>query len=343
MDDIWGTLSFYSTSNVLRFALILTLSFLFSGVVRRLSMARGFVCYPSTERWSKREVALGGGIAIQSAILLGLLTLSPDLIFDFFPPLALMLAVGVIDDIRGLSPKAKLAFEFVAAIWIAGRGYVLPLPNAISFLFTVIWIVGLMNAVNMIDNMDGLSSGIGSLVALGIFAILSTQGGGTGVEKLALMVAAACAGFLIRNFPPASIFMGDGGSLPLGFLIGALSTEIGADREFASFDMITAMLAVAYPLFDGTFVTCLRTYEGRPVYVGGKDHSSHRLVKLGLSDQTSVIALYGFQIAAIGFAFLLATLPSSARLGVALCLALAMVAVGYLLYIQTCPRVVHET
>ncbi|GAA4848621.1 MraY family glycosyltransferase [Algivirga pacifica] len=202
---------------------------------------------------------------------------------------------GMFDDkSKAMEPKIKLFFQIIASAiitWIAGDTTLLPAP--FNYIFVAIWSIGLMNAFNMIDNMNGLSAGAACLSAA-LFSLLSFFWFDTPVlGLLSAIIAAVTFGFLPLNFPKARIFMGDSGSMLLGYLIGSLAVLGCWTGKELSFNTLIPFGLIAYPIFDVAFVSINRTRSGRPIYIGGKDHSSHLLVKLGLSPKNAVLTIYG--------------------------------------------------
>ena len=235
--------------------------------------------------------------------------------------------VGVYDDICGLRPSSKLIAQIIAALLPISFGLTIPLFHPlVSFWIALFWIVGITNAFNLLDNMDGLAAGIAA-IASGILAIHAFESGDLTLAAAAAAVTGAAIGFLVYNFQPASIFMGDGGSLFLGYSLGTLSLMRATARPLVSLSIIAVPLFVlAIPIFDTTLVTVLRVLHGRSIAQGGRDHSSHRLVSLGLSERHAVLTLYVISAAA-GFAsLLLPRLPASL---VVLSLLVAVLAIYY--------------
>jgi UDP-GlcNAc:undecaprenyl-phosphate GlcNAc-1-phosphate transferase len=217
---------------------------------------------------------------------------------------ALLLGVvGLLDDIHNLHPAPRLVAEVAAALAaVAAGAHVQIFGGAIDVLLTVAWFVGVTNAFNIIDNMDGAAAGIASATALGLLATaaLNEQ---VLVGGLAAVVAGTCLAFLIYNWHPARIFMGDAGSLPLGYLLAAIALKLRF--PVAHFASITAVALFTAPaIFDTTLVVISRTVRHRPIYVGGTDHTSHRLLRLGLPTRTvaSLITLAAALCAALGVA-----------------------------------------
>jgi UDP-GlcNAc:undecaprenyl-phosphate GlcNAc-1-phosphate transferase len=209
------------------------------------------------------------------------------------------LAVGIlgfVDDWRTLGPGTKLLVEGAAgvALWLAGVRAGLFGVYALDLLLTVFWVVAVTNAMNLLDNMDGLLPGIAAIAGLSFFAIAAMRGDYL-VASFALAVGGACLGFLRHNFPPARIFLGDAGSLLLGFLLAALGLKLDLVGEQGLLRAAIPVLALGVPLLDTLLVIVSRLWDGRAVYRGATDHASHRLVRLGLSGRSTALVLYGIQ------------------------------------------------
>jgi len=275
---------------------------LFTPAVRALAGRFGMVAAPKKDRWHTRPTALLGGIGIYAAVLLvsvayvlqtGAVTMFTHAIL---PASSLLFVVGLIDDIVNLKPYQKLVAQIVASSIVVTAGLVLPWTNYSVFnsAITLFWLIGITNAVNMLDNMDGLSAGVAAIAAL-FLALNFASLGQLGEASLVLILAAALVGFLIYNSHPASIFMGDCGSLFIGFFLAStalLTSTSGRTRSFLPV-IAVPVLTLVIPIFDTTLVTLLRKLSGRAVSQGGRDHTSHRLVALGLSERRAVWLLYG--------------------------------------------------
>lgn len=217
-------------------------------------------------------------------------------------------AMGIVDDRRALAAWPKLAIQVGVALATAWWSDVrlleqalsgFPGGTALSIALTVAWIVVIVNAVNFIDNMDGLAGGIAAIAAACFMAATILNGQWFIAAALALLVG-ALAGFLVWNLPPARIFMGDGGSLFVGYLLATLTvrtTYVDVARPdyalgSAWYGMFMPLVVLAVPLYDGVYVTIWRILKGRNPFVGGPEHVSHRLVELGLSKRRAVLVLW---------------------------------------------------
>jgi UDP-GlcNAc:undecaprenyl-phosphate GlcNAc-1-phosphate transferase len=258
------------------------------------------------------------------------LLLSPDLssALPFFAVVTLMFIVGIYDDLRQINPATKLIGQIISAAIAIYFGYSLQFFTwaPLDALLTALWIVGLTNALNLLDNMDGLAGGI-ALIAAVYMAFLFNQHGDTQHAVLALALAGAVAGFLLFNFHPASVFMGDAGSLFLGSALALLTVQANgqASNILSLVAIPTCILLV--PILDTTLVTVTRLLRGQPVSQGGKDHTSHRLVILGLSERQTVLLLYLMASVAGGTAVLIKSFSYSLSLAI-----LPLVLIAFILF-----------
>lgn len=234
----------------------------------------------------------------------------------------LVAAVGLVDDLRTLGPVPRLAVEGVAAsIAFAGGVRVELAGGPVDFVLTVGALVLVTNSFNLLDNMDGVVGSVGATMALPLLAAALLEGQ-VFVGGLAALVAGACAGFLVYNWHPARIFLGDAGSLFVGFLLGAIALKLRfAVAPPASVAVVALLLGPA--LFDTTLVVVSRLRAGRPIFLGGTDHTAHRLLMLGLCCQTvaALLVLATATCAVLGLAVGRGVLPAWPVVG-------AVVAVG---------------
>lgn len=222
--------------------------------------------------------------------LLGVLTIA-----------VLLAAVGLIDDLRQVSPLWRLVAEVSAAsiVWSLGNGTAVTTVEAVDLILTVLWFVGVTNAFNLLDNMDGLAAGLAAISSMTVFAVAGTNGQFL-VAGLAVALAGCTVGFLRLNFHPARIYMGDGGSLFIGFLVAYLGIKL----RFEGGRLVSSLVpifACSAAVFDTSLVVISRIRAGRNPFQGGQDHVSHRLVKLGLSVPAAVCTIY---LGAIGVGIL---------------------------------------
>ena len=209
--------------------------------------------------------------------------------------------VGLIDDLRGLGVTVRLVAITGAAIalWFGGTGVLLFGNSWLDGAITVLWIVGITNAVNLLDNMDGLSAGVAAIAAATFFGVAALNGQFL-VAALSIALVGCAVGFLRHNRYPAKIYMGDAGSLFLGFLLAALGIRLRLDAG-PPIAVFVPLVALSVPIFDTALVTVTRVLDGRSPFRGGADHASHRLVRLGLRVPTAVGLVCG---AGLGSAWL---------------------------------------
>jgi len=278
-------------------------------VCRSIAIRKGFVARPRKDRWNSRPTALFGGVAIAVTVL-GLALAGGDLLQLALPligGLAIFL-VGLTDDLLSLKPTTKLIAEIALAAMFVFFGERLNWTQVpvVDMLFTMVWLVALTNAFNLLDNMDGLCAGTAIIAGAALLVgLLGRPDVGPETRYLAILLGAT-SGFLIYNAHPASIFMGDAGSLFLGLTLAALTLTAGGpthDRSRVFSVVVAPMLVLLIPIFDTALVTVSRLVSGRPVSQGGRDHSSHRLVAIGLSERRAVTVLWALAATAgaIGF------------------------------------------
>lgn len=287
--------------------------------VREFARKKGFVAKPKNDRWHKRPTAMLGGAAIFGTTLLVYTVLVPHT-FESVIILAassFLFLVGLLDDILNIKPYQKLIGQLIGAAFVVGFGLKLPITGSelIDIWITVFWLVGITNAINLLDNMDGLAAGIAAIGASSLaFGFIAN--GQTAEVQLAAVFIGALVGFLIFNFNPASIFMGDCGSMFVGFLL-ASSVLLGqtGGRSRSIFTILAVPVLILFvPIFDTTFVTILRKMWGRKASQGGRDHTSHRLVALGLSERSAVLMIYAFAVVAGALSIIVGTLETTQSL-----------------------------
>ncbi len=264
--------------------------------VIRLAHRRQWVAKPRADRWHEKPTALMGGIAMYAGAglcLLGMTALS--LPWSIWVGATIMFVTGLIDDLVTIRPLTKLAAQVLAAGLMVLDGFTFGAgwPLWASVPVTFLWLIGITNALNLLDNMDGLAAGIASVAALVLAVLFSLAGNLVGFGA-AMALAGATGGFLVFNFKPARIFMGDSGSLFLGYMIAGLSlmAQASAPGLTPLTVVIVSALVLAVPILDTMLVTIVRKGNGRAVSQGGRDHSSHRLVRLGFSERRAVVTFY---------------------------------------------------
>ena len=261
-------------------------------LVRAVALSYGFADQPRSDRLHRQPTPYLGGVAIvltACAAVPFLREWHPEAAAILFGAVVLAV-VGLIDDVRSLRPLPRLAAEVGAALLAASAGArVFIFDNPIDWVLTVVWLVVVTNAFNLLDNMDGAAGIIAttSATALVIAAVMQDQ---VLVGGLGAVIAGSCIGFLLYNWHPARIFMGDSGSLFLGYVLAVIALKLRFPVDHpASISSIVLLTGPA--LFDTTLVVISRTSKGLPIYVGGTDHTAHRLLRIGLSTRTVAMLL----------------------------------------------------
>ena len=313
---------------VLSFAVACAVSLVLVGLARRAFLRIGFVDHPGPRKIHAAAMPFGGGTGVLAAVILTVgaavalvafrdrLPVEPlpgadllrlhaggvlsraGMLLGLLAAAALLFAVGLVDDRRRLSPWPKLAVQCAAAAFVVwGLGiqatFFVPVPW-LGQVVTFLWIVAVTNAFNFLDNMDGLSAGIAAIV-LAVLAAVTAAAGQVFVPVLAAVLAGSLVGFLAYNFPPASVFLGDAGSLVVGFLIAVLAVQgeyYRPDAGRSLFSPFLPLVLLAVPLYDLASVTLIRLARGKSPFVGDTNHFSHRLVAIGLSRRAAVLTIY---------------------------------------------------
>ena len=295
------------------------------------------VARPTGERWHDRATPTFGGVGIAcglaAGVALGVAVGAVEPSWELAGILAgcgVLFAAGLVDDVRHLSPLAKLVAQFAAAgiAIAAGLRVELVTNDVLGVAIALFWLVGITNAFNLLDNMDGLAATLATVACVYFAVDAATAHPNDMVLVLSLSLAFACLGFLPFNLRPgdgARVFMGDGGSQLLGFLLAALGLAASwttAGTTVAT--MLLPLLVLAIPILDTTLVTVRRLAERRPVTQGGKDHSSHRLVYYGLSETKAValLSLIAVALGATSVAYNVLDRPAITALGVLVTFAL---------------------
>ncbi len=306
-------------------------------LLRAPAAASQLVAEPTRERWHARATPTFGGVAIGAGLAVGVVlallvgALEPTWeLAGILGGCAIVFAAGLVDDLRHLSPLAKLAAQFAAAglAIAAGLRVELVTNDVLGVAIALFWLVGITNAFNLLDNMDGLAATLAAIACVYFAIDAATVHENDMVLVLSLSLAFACAGFLPFNLRPAGgarAFMGDAGSQLLGFLLAALALASSWTTTGATVaTILLPLLVLAIPILDTTLVTVRRLAEHRPVTQGGKDHSSHRLVYYGLSETRAValLALIAVALGATSVAYNVLDRPAITALGVLVTFAL---------------------
>lgn len=283
---------------ILIFASALVLVLGATPFVRRLATRLGMVDQPAERRVHTAPVPRLGGLAIYVGFILALVFFAGDWVISqaitILLGATLVSFLGIWDDRWGVRPVLKLLGQTVAAaILIVSGVQVAFLPSPVlNVVVTLLWILGITNALNLLDNMDGLSGGVGA-VASAFFLLLAAWNGQYLVSSLAAALLGVCVGFLAYNFNPATIFMGDAGSMFLGFALAAVGIKLRFPSRPDTITWMIPVVVLGLPIFDTTLVVVSRLRRGiNPLTNPGKDHVSHRLVSLGMSQRQAVVLLY---------------------------------------------------
>jgi len=269
----------------------------------KVAVRVGAVDQPNERKVHKGIITRIGGVAIYGGFVVGVL-LMRELNLQVWGLLisgTMVMVLGLVDDMRGISPKVKLLGQIAAALVLVYFGVqvkfvtnpftggILPL-NIFSIPLTVFWVIGMSNAVNLIDGLDGLAAGVSAIAAATLAVVAWTQGHYTTVY-LALFLAAASLGFLRFNFHPAKLFMGDCGSLFLGYILGALAV-MGLSKGATVISLFIPVVILGIPILDTSFAIIRRFFNNRPIFQADKGHLHHRLLEMGLSHKQTVLVIY---------------------------------------------------
>ena len=325
---------------------------LLTPVVARLARRLGAVDELKERGLASEPTPLLGGLAIFAGTLIAALLFMPDdaRTRGILAAAALITLVGAWDDVRELPPGVKLGGQVVAALVLVDAGVVVrnitfPFLGAIDFTdlggpLTVLGLVAVMNVVNFSDGVDGLAAGVCAISAIG-FAVIAFDLHEDGAGVLAGCVAGAALGFLVHNFHPASVFMGDSGSNLLGLLLGGVIVE-GSLKTNALIALVVPLVILAVPFLDTGFVVAKRIKYRRPVYQGDSNHFHHRFHRMGFSQRKTVLYLYAWTTTMTGIAVALRFVPYSESNGhlnvgwaavMAGLLAIGLAASAYLVYV----------
>jgi UDP-GlcNAc:undecaprenyl-phosphate GlcNAc-1-phosphate transferase len=262
---------------------------------RRLAMKYNFYDIPGERKVHTRLIPYLGGLGMYLSFIFALISVLGfrHQLITIVVASTFMVILGLVDDKQGMNPKVKLSGQILAALFVINTEVCFNIFGTLWLdgPLTLFWIVGITNAINLLDNMDGLSSGVSAISALTLFFIAARNGQFL-VASLAVALVGVCLGFLRYNFSPASIFMGDSGSMFLGFMLSSTAVKLHLPTDGTWAGMIIPVLALGLPILDTTLVTVQRYCNKRPIYLGGKDHCSHRLVALGFTHKQAVLTLY---------------------------------------------------
>ncbi|WP_418791048.1 glycosyltransferase family 4 protein [Phosphitispora sp. TUW77] len=289
------------------FIIAFLISLVVTPVVRKLSFWLGAVDRPDARKVHSGLMPRMGGLAVFLAftvtvLIMGEITKS---MMGLLIGGTMIMLLGLLDDIKDVSPRLKLLGQLAAAGVLVVFGIQVdfitnPLGGTFSLThfginfgipLTILWIVGITNAVNLIDGLDGLAGGLASIAALTL-AVVGWVNGQMWIVLPAVVLSAAVIGFLRYNFYPAKIFLGDSGSLYLGFMLAGMSV-IGLTKQAAMFSVFVPVLIFGIPIFDTLFAILRRYINNQPIFSADKEHLHHRLLAIGFSHRKTVLAIYG--------------------------------------------------
>jgi UDP-GlcNAc:undecaprenyl-phosphate GlcNAc-1-phosphate transferase len=348
---------------VFAFFISLVLSALLTPLVRRLALRRGWLDHAlDARKIHGRPIPRLGGVAIVLSFyapMLGMLAYPTALSLQFYaePVRAVALLggaacialLGLYDDMRGATAWGKLTVQFAVALglWFAGlRVEHVTLPGLGAFDLglwslpvTLLWVAGVINAMNLIDGLDGLAGGVALLALSTSFVVAFFRGGAT-MALLSAALGGGVLGFLVYNFNPASIFMGDTGSMFLGFVLAA-GAMVSTSKASTAVAILVPLLSLGVPLTDTLLAVARRARAGRPIFSADRDHIHHRLLAAGLSQRQAVLVLYGASLLLGGGALLL-SFANSWQVAIVLTVTAAATGFGVRqLYRFTAPRPVE--
>lgn len=324
---------------ILPFFVAVFISLVMTPLVRRLAIKIGALDIPKDDRRvHNKPMPLIGGLAIYIAVVFATIMFLPidRSLISIMIGGSIIVCSGIIDDMKGMSPKLKLLFQIIAGgVLVLGDVKVDAITNPfshnnillelkwLSIPITLFWVVGITNTLNLIDGLDGLSAGVAMISSIS-FMLVAGKFENLDVTVLSGIVAGACLGFLPYNFNPAKIFMGDTGALFLGFMLAAISIE-GVMKSVATIAIIVPILILGVPIFDTTFAIFRRLLSGQSIVSADKGHLHHRLLNMGFSQRQTVLILYG--ISAIFGTFAVIVAKANSKQAVYLSVILFIVAI----------------
>lgn len=305
------------------FLISMGVTYLVTPFVIRMAVRMGAVDQPSERKVHREPVPSLGGIAIYLGLISGIFIqlfktngqLEGNLdLWGIIFGATFILLIGVIDDVFDVRPWVKLIGQIIAGLILISVGVriefignpfggIISLTTYLMIPLTLLWVVGMINIINFIDGLDGLAAGIAGISAISIM-IMAYLTGRTEVVILCIALTGSSFGFLKHNFNPAQIFMGDSGSMLIGFMLGALTVQ-GVIKSVASIALIVPIVIMAVPIFDTFLAIIRRLIRGQPVYEADRDHIHHRLIREGFSHRQTVIVIYIWSIFLSGAALVL--------------------------------------
>lgn len=344
-------MSLGSLQYLLAFGAAFAASAVATPLMRRYAIRRDVVDAPDGGRKVQTHaIPYLGGVAIAgsaSVVLLVASTLRGNpgndtrLLLGVLGPALVLSLVGLIDDMRGLTPLPRFLVQGLAAAFTAYLMASAGTIGSVSGMFwldaavTMVWVVGVTNALNLLDNTDGAASGTAAVAGL-FFALIAARNGQFLIAALAIALAGSCAGFLVWNRNPARIYMGDSGSLFIGFMLAAIAVRIDLTEVPRFNALMVPVLVLAVPIFDTTLVVASRVQRGLSPFVGGLDHLAHRLRRTGLTVRATVGRMWA---AAASFGVAALAVSSARATAGAVIIAVAAVAfVAVFVYVYRLPE-----
>lgn len=282
------------------------LSLLGTPLVKKIAIRVKAIDKPEERKVHQIAMPRLGGLAICVSFWL-IVVLTQELTREIYGLLGgglIICLVGIWDDLYGISAKKKLAVQIIAASFAAYMGIQVdflthPFDNVISLHYlsypvTVLWIIGITNAINLIDGLDGLAAGVSAIAALTLGVVSMLEGFGS-IGILAFILSASIFGFLKYNFHPAKIFMGDTGSLFLGFNLSAIAI-LGLTKSATIISVFLPVIILGIPIIDTMLAIFRRYNNGKPIFSPDKEHLHHRLLALGLTHRKTVLIIYGVSV-----------------------------------------------
>jgi len=304
---------------IVAFAVSFAMSLLTTPLSKKISIKLGAIDYPKKRGLHKEPIPRMGGVAIVFGFFVSMFVLMPFLeelktvqFFGFLVGASIIVVLGMLDDIYNLNSKIKLAVQIAAALVVVYTGTRIEMVmwpfttylETFSAPLTAFWIIGVTNAVNLIDGVDGLAAGVSSICSIFLMILCILTGSPLAVVFTAAL-AGSCLGFLPRNFNPAELYMGDTGATFLGFVLG-VSSIMGLFKSYTLLAVVVAVLVMALPILDTTFAMLRRAINRKPIMSADRGHLHHRLIDMGYSQKQAVLILYVISIITGTLAILIA-------------------------------------
>lgn len=306
---------------IIAFLVGLAVSLAVTPLTKKLAMALGVYDEPDARKVHTGTMTRLGGLGIYFGFLAGVLVYGEftATVWGVILSSTIVVLVGFIDDVKNISPKMKLLGQIVGAVILMVFGVHLeyvtnPITNNIvdlglwGYPLTLVWLVGICNAVNLIDGLDGLASGVSGIAALSL-AVVSLAKGLSVSGALAIILVGGIVGFLRCNFHPAKLFMGDCGSLFLGFILGVLSL-LGLSEGATIISLFIPIMVLGIPILDTLFAIIRRKLNHKPIFEADRGHLHHQLLDMGFGHKDTVLLIYGITFLLGAFAVLVTLLPS---------------------------------